>query len=106
MIDNPRFPHTCKVYRITGESPFSDGKVKIMYEGLCNKYGVMNMIAREKKGALNSNYAVDIPKLVKGVKAGDLIDVEDYSCNVNGCVVSDCYATSMGTTIYFNMPKN
>ena len=30
---NPRFPHTCKIYRMTEPTPFDEGQEVIVYEG-------------------------------------------------------------------------
>lgn len=38
-VNNPRFPHTCKVYRISGETSFDEGNETVLYVGRCHKYG-------------------------------------------------------------------
>ena len=30
-VNNPRFPHTCKVYRISGETSFGEGEETVLY---------------------------------------------------------------------------
>lgn len=32
-VNNPRFPHTCKVYRISGETSFDEGNETVLYVG-------------------------------------------------------------------------
>ena len=115
-VNNPRFPHTCKVYRISGETSFDEGNETVLYVGKCNKYGrtsprtstngSTSLRTFTKSNVIKSDYAIDIPGLVKGIIAGDLVDVTDYGGSFESCVVTDCYPTEMGTTLYFNLAKN
>lgn len=105
-VNNPRFPHTCKVYRISGETSFDEGNETVLYVGKCNKYGSTNLRTFTKSNVIKSDYAIDIPGLVKGIIAGDLVDVTDYGGSFESCMVTDCYPTEMGTTLYFNLAKN
>lgn len=105
-----RFPHTCIVYGITEETPFGDGVEHIFYQGECNMYGSTSLRTFKQSGVIKGEYAIDIPKLVKGVNSGDLIDVTDYNGTFTACVVTNSmpvvYGKYEGTTIYFNLPKN
>lgn len=105
-----RFPHTCMVYGVTGETPFGEGVTHIFYQGECHMYGSSTLRTFKQQGVIKGEYAVDIPKLVKGVNSGDLIDVTDYNGSFVGCVVTNSmpvvYGKHEGTTIYFNLPKN
>lgn len=105
-----RFPHTCKLYRISEETPFEDGVETIFYEGECQMYGSSTLRTFKQQGVIKGEYAIDIPKLVKGVNSGDLIDVTDYNGTFIACVVTNSmpvvYGKHEGTTIYFNLPKN
>lgn len=105
-----RFPHTCKVYRVDGETPFSDGEEQVFYEGECNMYGSSTLRTFKQNGVIKGEYAVDIPQLVKGVNSGDLLDVTDFNGTFAACVVTNSmpvmYGLYVGTTIYFNLPKN
>lgn len=105
-VNNPRFPHTCKVYRISGETPFDEGNETVLYVGRCHKYGSTSLRTFTKSNVIKSDYAIDIPGLAKGIIAGDLVDVTDYGGSFESCVVTDCYPTEMGTTLYFNLAKN
>lgn len=105
-VSNPRFPHTCKVYRISGETSFDKGSETVLYEGKCNKYGSSSLRTFTKNNVIKGDYAIDIPGLVKGILSGDLVDVTDYGGTFEAKVITDCYATEMGTTLYFNMAKN
>ena len=101
-VNNPRFPHTCKVYRISGETSFDDGAETVLYEGECSS----SLRTFTESNVIKSDYAIYIPGLVRGIVAGDLVDVTDYGGTFEAKVITDCYATEMGTTLYFNMAKN
>lgn len=105
-VNNPRFPHTCKVYRISGKTSFDEGNETVLYVGRCRKYGSTSLRTFTKSNVIKSDYAIDIPGLAKGIIAGDLVDVTDYGGSFESCVVTDCYPTEMGTTLYFNLAKN
>lgn len=105
-VNNPRFPHTCKVYRISGETSFDEGNETVLYVGRCHKYRSTSLRTFTKSNVIKSDYAIDIPGLAKGIIAGDLVDVTDYGGSFESCVVTDCYPTEMGTTLYFNLAKN
>ena len=105
-----RFPHTCKVYRVSDETPFDDGAETVFYEGECSFYGSSMLRTFKQQGVIKGEQAVDIPKLVKGVKSGDLIDVTDYNGTYTACAITSSnpvvYGKREGTTIYFNLYKN
>jgi hypothetical protein len=107
---NTRFPHTCKVYRVSEETPFNDGVETVFYKGECAMYGSSTLRTFKQSGVIKGEYAIDIPKLVKGVNSGDTIDVTDYNGTFEGCIVTNSmpvvYGKFEGTTIYFNLPKN
>lgn len=106
MTDNPRHPHTCKIYRMTGETSFHDGEEKILYEGKCRKYGNSSIRTFQTKNVVKGDYALSVPGIIEGILSGDLIDVTDRQGSFFRCIVTDCYATNLGTTVYFNLPKN
>ena len=101
---NPRFPHTCKVYRMEGETSFEDGKEIVLYEGECRKY-INNKNSSVNK-VVEGSYALSLPGTVTGIVSGDLIDVTDRSGSYSECMVTECYAGNLGTTVYFDMAKN
>lgn len=105
-----RFPHTCKVYRVSEETPFEDGEETLFYEGECHMYGSSTLRTFKQSGVIKGEYALDIPYLVKGVNSGDLIDVTDYNNTFLACIVTNSmpvvYGKHEGTTIYFNISKN
>lgn len=106
MPDNPRHPHTCKIYRMEGETSFKDGTEKILYEGACRKYGNTSIRTLSSKNVVKGDYALSVPGTVSGIRAGDLIDVKDRQGAFSRCLVTDSYAGNLGTTVYFNIPKN
>ena len=105
-----RFPHTCKVYRVDNETPFEEGVETVFYEGECNMYGSVTLRTYKQTGVIKGEYAVDIPHLIKGVNSGDLLDVTDFNGTNMECVVINSfpvmYGNLVGTTVYFNLPKN
>lgn len=105
-VNNPRFPHRCTIYTLIGGDAWSDGEKKILYEGKCNKYGSGQLRTFNREGVIKTDYAIDLPGLVKGVCTGCLVDVTDYTGSYEGIVITDAYPTEMGTTLTFNIPKN
>ena len=78
---NPRFPHTCRVYRLEGASSFSKGEEKELYKGQCRKSSSDNIrtfnTGSSTTGKVDSSdYRVSIPAIVRGLQKGDLVDVE------------------------------
>ncbi len=105
-VNNPSFPHTCKIYRMEGETSFSDGIETVLYEGECLKYGSSNLRTFKTDNVLKGDYAVDVPGLILGVNKGDFIDFTDYSGTFTRNVISDPSPSEMGSTFYFNMASN
>lgn len=105
-IHNPRFPHRCKIYRMIGETSFSDGTEEVLYEGECRKYSNTSLRTSHTENVIKSDYAISLPGIIEGIKTGYLIDVTDRVGDFNECVVSDCYPGNLGTTVYFNLVKN
>lgn len=106
-VKNPRHPHTCRIYRRVGETSFEDGVEEVLYEGACRKYG--NTSLRSFTGGDRvkyADYALSLPGQVRGVGTGTFVDVTDLVGTVTGAVVTDSYPTNLGTTVYFNLPKN
>lgn len=105
-VKNPGFPHWCRVYRVTGETSFSDGETEELYAGPCLKYGSSNLRTFKTGNVIRGDYAADIPGLVRGIDGSCMIDVKDYNGEYERVTVSDCQASEMGTTVYFNISKN
>ncbi len=105
-ILNPRHPHACKIYRMDGETSFEDGVETVLYEGACRKYGNSSLRTFKTDDVVKGDFALSVPGTVEGILAGDLIDVTDKSGTWERCMVTECYAGNLGTTVYFNMAKN
>lgn len=99
---NPRFPHTCRIYRMEGETSFEDGKEVVLYEGECRKY--INSTSKTDN-VVKGSYALSLPGTIGGIVSGDSIDVTDRSGSYSQCMVTECYAGNLGTTVYFDMAK-
>lgn len=97
-IYNPRHPHTCVVYRMVGETSFSDGEKVILYEGKCRKYTTKGL--RGSTVTSNSQYTLSIPAVVKSV-AGDTVEVDDKVGHFIG-TVTEVNVGNLGTDLYWN----
>ena len=107
MVDNPRWPHWCRIYRYEGVTNWDDGKLVVVYEGRCRKYGNTSIRTFEgNSGVMKADYALSIPGRIGGMRTGDLVDVEDRCGKVVGAILSDCHTGNLGTTAFFNLSKN
>lgn len=106
MIENPRHPHTCRIYRLEGATNFSKGTEKVLYEGVCRKEGSTNLRTFKTNNVVKSDYGLSLPGTIKGIRSGDMVDVIDRQGEYKGCLVTDAYAGNLGTTVYFNVAKN
>lgn len=68
--NNPRFPHKCTIYRMEGETSFSEGKRDILYEGECRKYGNTSLRTFKTENVVKADYALSIPGVIEGIKTG------------------------------------
>ena len=94
---NPRFPHTCKIYRMTEPTPFSEGIEEVVYDGECRKYTNTSRFNE----VIVSKYGLSIPGTLP-VKVGDLLTVTDVTGTFDGSVV-EVSAGNLGTTVFFNI---
>lgn len=106
MINNPRHPHVCRIYRMAGVTNFSKGTEKVLYEGVCRKGGSTNLRTFKTNDVVKSDYSLSLPGTVEGIHSGDLVDVTDRQGVYKRCEVTDAYAGNLGTTVFFNLPKN
>lgn len=102
---NPRFDHTCKVYRLEGGTEFTDGTETVLYEGKCYVYEANNLRQYLKNNSVKEDMGCDVPGLVTGVRAGDFVDFDRYGESVTRCVIGNAIPSKMGTTFRFNRPK-
>ena len=110
-VANPRFPHSCVIYRESA-SPFSeDTDITYLYGceqcwGECRKESSTSKRTFKTDGVIRSDYRLALPGKVEGIHGGDLIDVKDLQGTYYRCEVTDAFATNLGTSIFFNYPKN
>lgn len=96
-VENPRFPHSCKIYRKVEETEFDDGKELVVYCGECRVYN-KRYSKSVTSGVQQTERRVNIPNKVIGIEYGDLIDATDYV----GCKtykLADFNVGNLGTTI-------
>lgn len=106
-VTNPRFPHTCRIYRIEGETSFSDSEEEtILYEGECRKEGNTSVRTFKDNEVYKADYRMNIPDTVEGILAGDYVDVTDRSGTFEKCIIAYVYAGNLGTTVLFNIANN
>lgn len=131
-IENPRWPHICKLCRYEGVSAFSEGEEVILYEGKCRKYSndsIRSFFTNTSAGKiLNADYATSVPingegylinedgsrALVNGkevhydfqLHAGEELSFVDRQQERKELYITDVYAGNLGMTIYFNYHKN
>lgn len=81
-MNNPHYPHHCKIYRIAECDSFSNGEIIVIYDGVCRKQSSSN-IRTFKTGQSNigqvvyGDYRVSIPVVLSNLKSGDKMDVTD-----------------------------
>ena len=63
MNPNPRFPHTCKVYRESGGDAFEESSYELLYEGICRNYITTRSTGDSK--VLSSQYTLAIPAYIE-----------------------------------------
>ena len=101
MIDNPRFPHQCVIYRREGATSFNpEGEIKEIYKGVCRKSSSNNIrtfnTGSNTTGKVDvADYRVSMPGIVKGIQKGDLIDVTDLIDTEKGMRIVTAEATHL-----------
>lgn len=110
MVNNPRFPHWCKIYKLEGCDAWSDGEEVVIYEGECRKWNndsLRNFYKETSAGRVSdADYCVSVPPTKEPIKLGYLIDVEDKIGKIERVAILDVYMGNLGTNIYINKPKN
>lgn len=105
-VNNPRFPHKCRIYRRSDDSFSDDFSEEVLYEGKCRKWSQNALRTFRQDYVLKGDYGLSIEGQIAGIKVGDLIDVVDLQGEFTECVVTDSYAGNLGTTVVFNVPMN
>ncbi len=105
-VSNPRYPHTCTIYRITGATQFSEGEKVILYEGECRKESNTSIRNFYSDNVPKTDYRVSIPGFVEGILPGDIIDVKDRVNLWIDILITDVNISNFGTEVFFNISKN
>ncbi len=127
--ENPRFPHSLTLSRVTatvsqddpfvtpaGDDPFADEtqapaaepasgttETETLYEGECRSY--RNVVTKTHDGVLVSDYVIAMPRVDFAILPGDIVVVEANNRTMNGVVV-DSQTTNFGTNIWWNKKEN
>lgn len=101
VIDNPRHPHYCEIYRIVGETSFENGERVDIYKGKCRKYTTRG--ARTTSATITSQYTLSVPAKVEAL-SGDIVEVDDYIGHFKG-VVTEVNCGNLGTDIFWTNAK-
>jgi hypothetical protein len=111
MYPNPRFPHTCRIYRTNVDADaFSEGDVIEVYNGKCRVYLTTRSVGDTK--VTSSQYTLAIPAytVVKGKEVRLVIDcfpgdkvecIDARGKQIKGTAVN-CYMGTLGTNVYWN----
>lgn len=113
-VDNPRFPHWCRIWRIVGETSMREGEEVLLYEGECRKY--TGYRPTEPDGVEKEIYALSLPLVYRFIDAdeatykadriheGDWVEIHDRLGVWKGTVKS-IMAGNLGTTIHWEDVK-
>lgn len=80
---NPHYPHKCRIYRREGANSFNpEGNIVELYSGVCRKSSSDNIrtfnTGSNTTGKVDvADYRISLPRIVKGLQKGDLVDVTD-----------------------------
>lgn len=105
-VKNPRYPHTCIIYRFEAATQFSEGEKVVLYEGECRKEGNTSIRNFYSDNVPKSDYRVSIPGFQEGILPGDTIDVQDRVKMWANNLIADVHISNFGTEVFFNIPKN
>lgn len=109
-IANPRFPHWCRIYERVSEDAWSDGEERLLYEGECRLYvndRVRSFYKDTQAGRVTDrDYGLNMPNVDSVIKSGYYLDVKSPSVELFGVCILESVVGNLGTTLYFNRPKN
>ena len=113
-VSNPKgrkggYPDHCRIVRKVGETSFSNGEEKVLYEGECVFFGSGQMRKFHLGNVVMADFCVEIPYVLVGdnrVRSGDRITVTDRCKDWDVVVATPDQVFWMGTTVYFNETMN
>jgi hypothetical protein len=112
MYPNPRFPHTCRIYRSGSDGDtFEAGTTEEIYSGECRSYITTRNIGDTK--VISAQYTLAIPayrtlddgteeRIIVKAFPGDKVESTDSRGRTLKGKVVDCYVGNLGTNIYWN----
>lgn len=112
---NPRYPHTCVIYRSEGATSFNPkGTKRELYSGMCRKSTSDNIrtfnTGSNNMGKVDTiDYRVSFPGIVAGIQKGDLVDVTDKigtETAIRVVMVEYSEIGEGGTAVICNSPSN
>lgn len=117
-VDNPRFPHTCKISRVVrdsatqSKSPRNDDDEQesvVIYEGICRSF---DFHTTSSSGELiSSNRKLSLPQKQDEwteetiPQEGDIVEVQKFGYTEYG-LVKDIMPSNLGTHILWNYGRN
>lgn len=113
-MNNPRFPHTCKITRAVNDDPMEDEfneavLNKMVYEGECRAF---NRDTVSDNGDVVTSYRKLALPLKQDewteenvVREGDRIEVQKFGFVERGVVV-DIYPSNLGTHLIWKYARN
>ena len=116
MYPNPRFPHTCRIFRSSGGGDaFEESTTIDIYNGECRNYITTRGVGDTK--VISSQYTLAIPAyktLNDGTEerievksfAGDKVECTDARGRLLTGTVVNCYMGTLGTNVYWNFNAN
>lgn len=101
---------TCKIYRVTGATAFSDGTTETLYEGVCDAQVSGNTRTFSVAGVIKKDEAVYVAACVE-CREGDKIDIiTRHNGSWKGILITKALTTGDEgqeiTTINVNIPTN
>ena len=111
MVNNPRFPHTLRIYRskLSADDTVltDDAGIPLPPEHIyTSQCGYREPGKPRVSGdVIIADYKLALPKASVDIFPGDIIEVSDYMRTIDGVVVKSM-TFNMGTNIWFNEIKN
>ena len=103
---NPPVCISCTIYRMVGETSFSDGEKIVVYDGACDKQANTSVRNFSKDNVSKSDMVVFLPGIID-VREGDLMDYVGHgSDKKDGILITGFSHDVCVTAVYFTLAKN